>query len=365
MQGVSLGQNVFNVSLSQEPQTTRALEMPAILSLLSLLLASNQPVVEKPPYTVHDITRIASIGFENLAVRDNGQILVTSTHPNASVFQVDPFGILPTALIYRIPTAHSANGIAEGQPGIFYVASGDINFQNHFNTTPSSHTITEIDVRDVHVMLNGSLSKQPAVREVTTLPEALLLNGVDIVPQSDHLLVGDSWAGLIWNVNVATGNVAITLNDTSTRGPGPVQIATGINGLKVFNGSVYWTNTGASSMWKVAIDASGNVAAGAKPILITSELSCDDFCLDSEGNAYVAAPQDVLTKVSPDGNKTVLAGTLDSNRSSLVGPTAVRFGRLRLDQRSLYITTNGNLTNPIPADAGVSRIDLGRRQLFE
>ena len=43
---------------------------------------------------------------------------------------------------------------------------------------------------------------------------------------------------------------------------------------------------------------------------------------------------------------------------SLVGPTAVRWGRSDSDRTSLYVTTNGGL-GMSPTEQGVSRLDVG------
>lgn len=156
----------------------------------------------------------------------------------------------------------------------------------------------------------------------------------------------------------------MALNDTATKGSGPQgsPASTGVNGIKVHDGSVYWTSTGASKLWKVAVDECGHVPQRAKPTLITENITCDDFTIDHKGNIYVAGPLDVITKVRPDGEQVIVAGTYGSVNSSLVGPTALRFGRMASDRWSLYVTTNGGLPQVLggsaPTAAGVSRIDL-------
>ena len=311
---------------------------------------------------IHNLTRSAHIKFENLAIRSNGQILATSTVPNASIYQFDPLGILPVTLLYQISNATnvSALGIAEGRQDVFYVASGKVNIANPFETDPSSYTITEIDVRGVEVAWNGTVMSKPKAKKVASLPGASLLNGVAFArPQSNNLLVADSFRGLIWNVDIHDGSVGVTLNSSSTKGPtksGPT--FTGVNGIKEQNGTLYWTNTGANALYKVPIDKHGNIAKGAEPTIVAANLTCDDLVIDSDGTAYVAGPLDIITRVSPSSEKRVIAGIFNSTESGLVGPTAVRFGRLVSDSRSLYITTNGGLGQGAPGTAGLSRIDL-------
>lgn len=338
-------------------------------SLLFSHIAQTVPVPSSPNaipslttlLPLHGLIRSFDIKFENLAVRANGQILTTSTLPNASIYQVDPLGILPLTLIHTIPNVTSTSGITEGQPDIFYVASGDYNLKSPTTTVPQSYSITEIDMRGVSVLPNGALTKEPVIKRVANLPEAALPNGIAFAgSSSNNLLVADTFRGLIWNVNVLTGRVGVTLNDTATKGTS--SSAAGINGIKVHNGTIYWTNTGASTLYRVPVDKSGSVPAGVTPTLVTSNLTCDDLEVDNEGNAYVAGPLDILTKVSPLGQKEIIAGTFNSTSSDLIGPTAIRFGRSASDRWSIYVTTNGGVSTvsvTVPGSAGVSRVDLG------
>lgn len=74
--------------------------------------------------------------------------------------------------------------------------------------------------------------------------------------------------------------------------------------------------------------------------------------------AFVASPANVLLRVV-DGKQEVIAGTLKSTSSGIVGPTAVRFGRLATDKSSLYISTNGGVRGLVKGTPGLSRVDLG------
>lgn len=311
---------------------------------------------------VHIIARINDdLRFENLAVRANGQILATTTQPNASIYQFDPLGILPPTLVYNVPNIRSAVGIAEREQDIFYVASGDFDIMNPANTTPASYSITKIDMRGVEVVPKGGLTKAPYAQRVASLPNAALPNGIAFArPLSEQLLVADSFRGLIWNVNVCTGEVGVALKDNSTNGSTPTgPNFTGVNGIKVHKGNIYYTNTGRSSLYRVAVDEKGQVQETSTPTLITGNLTCDDLVLDHDGTAYVAGPLGVINKVDPSGQQEIIAGTPRSNSSSLVGPTAVRFGRLVSDRWSLYIVSNGGLTQTPPLNSvGLSRIDL-------
>ncbi|KAM3421717.1 hypothetical protein BST61_g2099 [Cercospora zeina] len=287
-------------------------------------LATNVPSDANRP--VHIIARINNgPRFENLAVRASGQVLATTTQPSASIYQFDPLGILPPTLIYNIPNIRSAVGIAERERDVFYVASGDQSVMDPKNTTPASYSITKLDMRGVAVLPKGGLTKAPSAERVISLPNAALPNGVAFArPLSEHLLVADSFRGLIWNVIVRTGEFGVTLNDSTTKGSAPTgPNFTGINGITVHDGDIYYTNTGRSSLYKVPVDGNGQVPENDHPKVVTEQLTCDDLVVGHNGTAYVAGPLDVITKVDPSGRQEIIAGTPRSNSSSLVGPTAV------------------------------------------
>lgn len=324
--------------------------------------------VATPPalLPVTNITRFANLKFENLAIRQSGEILTTNTNPAPKLWQVDPLRILPPTLIYTGQNGTGLAGIAEGKPDIFYVAGGYINMTSATTTVPDSYSITEVDMRNVSVLPDGNLTKQPIVKRVANLTNAALLNGIAFAGKdSDNLLVADSFRGLIWNVNVSSGAVGVTLNDTTTKGNVLASNSsfTGVNGVQVHNSTLYWTVTGTNLMYKVPVHGNGTIPQGEKPSLLTSNITCDDFTFDNAGNAYVAGPLDIITKVTPDGKQQVIAGiynvTASNSNSTLAGPTSVKFGRLASDKWSLYITTNGAIGNPNPnGTEGVSRIDL-------
>jgi hypothetical protein len=338
--------------------STMHFKILALAWALSHTAAAQQYV--QPEYTVHPLVRI-NAKFENLVVRENGQILTTTVGPNASVYQVDPLGKLPTTLIHTFPNEVACVGIAERIPGIFYVATTYVNLTFPQTTVPSEYNINELNMLNVNVLQNGTLSKQPLIKDVANLPHAALLNGIAFArPGSEQLLVADSFRGLIWNVNVRNGTVGVSLNDTSTKGFGMGPSNTGINGLKVYGNKMYWTNTGRASFYTTTIDANGMPTSAVTLIAANITAGVDDFVVDAEDTAFIAGPYNAITKVNATtGHAEIVAGTFNSTTSSLGGPSAMKFGKLPFDRNSLYVTTNGGILTSIANSAGVSRIDLG------
>lgn len=243
--------------------------MFSVSSLLALATTSVHLAIASQgssfPLPVHNISRQPGYHFENLAVRPNGQILATTAGPRAEIYQVDPLGILPSTLVYQIPLVNgSAAGINERAKDVYYVVAGVYDLLDHSVTHPDSYQIVELDMRGMytnsvgqshaaeqnyHQMLilcepglyvhpNGTLNRPPPTRRVANLTGAQLPNGATFArPDSNNLLVADSYRGLIWNVDVLSGDVSITLNDTSTKGGAPTGPSfTGINGIKEHNG---------------------------------------------------------------------------------------------------------------------------------
>src|ERR1700723_3712619 len=81
---------------------------------------------------------------ENLAVRQNGQILVT-VHTAPELYLVDPFHANSSpVLVHRIPDVIGLLGIVEVQHDMFYVIAGNRSVAT-LETAPGSYSIWKID----------------------------------------------------------------------------------------------------------------------------------------------------------------------------------------------------------------------------
>lgn len=104
-----------------------------------------------------------------------------------------------------------------------------------------------------------------------------------------------------------------------------------------------------------------NGSSAGPASLITSGLSCDDFALDTQGNAYVASPSNALIRVDTrTGAQLVVAGNFDDTVSDIISASSVRFGIREEDKNSVFVTTNGGaLTGAPMGTQGISRVDVG------
>jgi sugar lactone lactonase YvrE len=140
------------------------------------------------------------------------------------------------------------------------------------------------------------------------LPPSAVPNGI-AADKAGNVYIADSRLARIWRVPVG-----------------------GANGLQVFRGDVYVSNSDQGTLLRAPITASG--APGGLETVAT-HLPADDFTFDVRGNIYVTTdPFQTVVRIAPDGTREVLL----TEEDGLDGPTAATFGRHGRDRRTLYVT---------------------------
>jgi hypothetical protein len=312
--------------------------MFSFLSFLCIFaLATAAQIPPSNEYSVQRVATLENFLVENLAVRANGKILVTTSAPAATLWQIDPSSSGNATLVTRFPGVSGSYGITELQPDLFYVTTGNFSIQTR-KSVPQSFSLFEVDMTNFHQLPSGGETSLPTPPKIATFADAILLNGLTHVDGQDgFVLAADSYAGEIWKVDVATGSVVTAIKDASM--DPSASGAAGINGLKYQNGFLHYTNTGANLYYRVAINSNGT--ASAEPEILAQVTKGDDLILDDTGTAYICQQVNAVRMVAGNGAEQVIAGTANSNASFLLGPTAVAWGRLISDQNKLYVTTNG------------------------
>ena len=282
---------------------------------------------------------------ENLAVRRNGLILTTSSN-SPTVFQVNPFQSVRPSLVAEIPGIIGTFGIAELYTDIFYVAAGNVS-NTTFAGVQGSWGLWEIDLTEY----SPSNSSSAKITKAADLPGAQLLNGVAVLSKSQgEVLVSDSDLGLVWKVDTRTGTVTTAIQDPlMAKSPNPDVLPFGINGIKIRDGFLYWSNTGLQLIARVPINRDGS-AAGSSTTVASGIISVDDFEFDIFGNVFVAAndPTDTLDYVKRGQSSAY-------QLAQVAGITAVQFGRTSNDSTTLYITHSGSKT----VGGGVLKAQVG------
>ncbi|CAG8960432.1 hypothetical protein HYFRA_00008151 [Hymenoscyphus fraxineus] len=280
---------------------------------------------------------------ENIAVRSNGHIIVNMIAPAAQMYQIDPKKPAKAALVAEFPGSTSVLGIAEIEKDIFIVSVGSL---AGVSPTPGSFSIWKVDFRSLE-SAEGNVTRKAITTKVTSMPEAVLNNGVTAVARnSPYVLVADSGLGRVWRVDTRTGEYKCIIEDPLMLPQPGNPLVIGINGLHVFGNTLYFTNTvlDGGFVAKVGIETSGPNAGAAtgKAEIHSKNGSNDDFTLDKKGIIYSATNfRNSVERMDLNGTSTTIAG--GQNETILEANTAVAFGRGKTDKEVLYVTTGGNV----------------------
>ncbi|CAI4212010.1 unnamed protein product [Parascedosporium putredinis] len=240
--------------------------VPYIVSVSAASIAARQGAAAT------QVVNLASL--ENIAVRPNGQILVTNMN-SPNLYAVDP-------------------------------------------AAKSSSTA---------VVVTGA-SGLSGVREA--IAEASNLNGLASF-DDDSVLVADAGKGNVYRFSMSTGDYSVVLEDPTMAPSGAIPF--GIDGILHVNGTVWYTNIFKNSFHKIDVDETGK-ATGAVTTL-WSNLMGDDLCVGPDGKIYVAT-NSPNTVVSVDA--TAGAGASPATVGQVRGSTACAFGRGESDANTVYVT---------------------------
>src|SRR3569833_189454 len=311
---------------TQLPLTKLIMVWPVffILSLAQALCTPNAP-------TIRELTQLPNPTWvENIAVRSNGQLLVT-LFSSPELYQIDPTEKHPTPkLVATFPECLGILGITEIQEDVFAITKG--NFSLTGALAPKSFSVWKADFRN---------RQTPTLSSIVDIPEAVMLNGATTVTGkgSKFILIADSIAGVIWRVNLETQKYDIAYTETATQPTEPFPPGFGANGVHTRNGFLYFTKAN-RGFYRVPIHDDGTPAG---PVKLFADLApSDDFTFDEQGNAYVArGAADIIAKVAPTGAAASMNFTNENANVLIEGNTALAFGRTLRDLSTLYVTTNG------------------------
>jgi hypothetical protein len=300
--------------------------------------------------------------LENLAIRADGSVLITAVLQKElwCVPGPEPHADVHPVLLHTFE--HMVSGIAEVEPDLFVVCVSDA-YESH-----ESHL--------VRIDLNDWTPGDPVPTEtIYTFDErAGGLNGSCLI--GPHvLLVADSFAGLIWRVDLgpdaksATARVWLA-HDTMAMDPDsgvPWPPQPGINGVRfgAQSGYLFYTSTAQKVFMRVAVDPETLEPAGTAEFIAAID-NGDDFCLDENaGFAYVTRHRaNTVDRVplAPRRGSEVRHIAGDPLNEVLVGPSSAAWRRGPDDRgRVAYVTIDGGTTAPpdgIVRKAALLRLEL-------
>ena len=284
--------------------------------------------------------------LENLAVRASGELLITHLEKP----RLDQFNPLQTnaepGVVYTFHSKLALSGIAEIAPDTFAVAVG--NFTLTGGGVPNSWGIWDINLQQPG-------EAKATVGEIASVPEAIFPNGMCKIPSSStphNILFGDITTGVIWHVDITTGDAKVAINNTYTAvAKDPVFGTSGVNGMHIYNGVLYFVNTAKGLFVSQPIYPDGTPAGDATVIFRSHKSEeifyFDDFAIRDDDAYLVTGSGNSIERMGLDGTPKgrIIAGNLNS--TDIAGPTSCAFGRTAMDSHILYVITSGALAAPV------------------
>ena len=290
---------------------------------------------------------------ENLAVRPNGQLLLTRLDTTELfLFDAESRDPWPT-FVWLFPNALSLTGIVEFAHDVFAVCAG--NYTPGGGPTPGSWAVWRVDMNTYGtpswtVNGTGTGARPPSrITKIADMPEAAHLKGLTAFSDR-YVLASDFRAGIVYRLDVTTGAYTVVIADSLTAAvPQPIFGTAGVSGLQVRDGWLYFTNTGQNIFARIPVRADGRPAGEASILAHTAASTdyFDGFTFGADGEAYlVTGSGNAVVRIPATGGPEVrVAGRPGSG--ILAEPTACAFARGVIDQGVLYVVTGGALLAPV------------------
>jgi hypothetical protein len=273
------------------------------------------PIYDKTPVNLAPTTVVAEFPkgtfLENIAVDGSGNLFINS-HLEGKVYRIDPQG--KRSEWARIDGTIA--GIALNPDGSA-LSSGWVKGKE-----PALFTV---DARG-------------RSERLMRLPDGQFPNGVVRLGDGRYL-VADSYRGAIWAVDSVKKSATLWLEHDSLKRADVNNPTLAVNGIKVFGGALYASNT--ARQWLVRIPII-NGAAGA-PQTLMQGMGLGDFAFDDAGVLYGATHvYNSLVRVTPQGVVSVIAGVAQG----MAGSTAVAVVKSQAGATTLFVVTNGGRSLP-------------------
>ncbi|PFH62952.1 hypothetical protein XA68_10968 [Ophiocordyceps unilateralis] len=288
-----------------------------------------------PTRLVHQLP--PSVWIENIAVRNNGHLLLNQLLPRAAVIEVtNPWGRNSyEEVVHAFPSLDGLFGIAEPTTDMFVVVGCKF-------ATIGDNVKGSAETWLINFNASGYDGK-PLVKRVGRHPYMEFPNGMASLPDVDDVvLVADSTLGLVWRLYLETGKteIAVKVNEMNMH-PG-TRLKIGVNGIKVIDGYLWWSNSYVGELYRIRIDKLGNPVYDARPELMYrhERRFIDDFSFDERGLWGATNQNNTVLFAAYDGGVSDVAG--EQNSPELAADTSCAFGRTPRDHRILYVATGNN-----------------------
>lgn len=327
------------------PRWTNCKYLIGLFALISVLhdASAHEAVLPLPIRQIHEVSN--PLYLNDILVRTNGDLLMTTIWPNGSVYSVrNPSSESPE--ISTVVTGKGINSITsiyEVEPNLFQCLGGT-------NTIPgmgveSSFSIWELDLR------NSAM--KPALRQLVHLQDIGLAAAIVPIPNhANKVLVVDSKFGTVSRIDTSTGLTEIIMRDPTMQPPVWAPIPVGVAHALLHKGYLYYSLIFDALVYRIRLTEDGYLYPGASPEIQARihSISADGLTMGPGGvmsdDMWVSTDADNrLAHISPDGNVTWVLGAPDEQ--TVLGCTGLAFGKKPGEEMLLYMTTNGGINNPL------------------
>lgn len=196
--------------------------------------------------------------------------------------------------------------------------------------TPGSYSVWEVDIRQLDNEGVGGVKE----KKLVDLKEARFINGATrLDAASETLLLADSLLGGVWEVDVETGAYRLGIQVPKMTLESGGRLSIGVDGIKVHDGYLYFSNTGQETMGRVPLDEVTGAATGKVEVL-AGGIQPDDFTIGEGGLIWMAQNvRNTISVLDKEGKVTDVLGSRNDRvlacLGGRIGCTVVRLGGWR------------------------------------
>ncbi|RCI12750.1 hypothetical protein L249_0523 [Ophiocordyceps polyrhachis-furcata BCC 54312] len=300
-----------------------------VIGLLSKAILGQSPDWKVPLKTV--IQFPPEVWIENMAVRKNGHILLNQALPKAALLEItNPLDPSPYARVVHEFPLSGLFGITENSADEFVVIGSK--FATVGDNLPGSAESWAIN-------FNSGGNYGPRIRRIGRHPQMVFPNGLCSLPGVDDVvLVADSTLGLVWRLYLESGKTEVAIKVREMGLHPHTRLKIGINGIKIVNGYLWFSNSYVGDIYRIRIDKLGNRRGDAELMSRHQGNFIDDFAVDERG-IFGATNQNNTVMYAPinGGQPFDVAGGPE-----LSADTSCAFSRESPYEKMLFVAT-GNV----------------------
>ncbi|GAM59025.1 hypothetical protein JCM19231_3214 [Vibrio ishigakensis] len=264
--------------------------------------------------------------FENLTYL-NDQELITSDYTGQSLYKYNEQGL---ASLWAKVDGHPVS----------------IRFDEKGQGLLAVHEMSILEGADfVNHMALYKVSNEGKLTRLMGLDTPAFLNGMVYLGEQQYL-ISDAANGKIYRFDMASNELSTWFEDELLQPLKDRPGLPGINGMQLYKGAIYFTNSAQQLLGKINID--GNQAT--KLETVEKGIQADDFIIDEQGTWFITTHHHEIIKYTADKEKSVVLN------HGVEGSTAIQISNQ--DPGYFYITNDGGLLFGGTDHPGLHKVQL-------